>query len=59
MVESLPPFGADPVAELKQAIAAATGAKPDFADTEVDRLLELGALASQAEAGGVRFAWAE
>ncbi len=59
VVESLPPFGAEPVAELKRAIAAATGAKPDFVDAEVDRLLGLGALASSASAGGVRFAWAE
>src|SRR5262245_5174547 len=59
VVESLPPFGGDAVAELAEAVAGATGAKPEFAAAEVDRLLELGALARQEGAGGVRFAWAE
>jgi radical SAM superfamily enzyme YgiQ (UPF0313 family) len=59
VVESLPRFDGDAVDGLKQAVAAATGAKPDFAAAEVDRLLELGALAPQAGAAGVRFAWVE
>jgi radical SAM superfamily enzyme YgiQ (UPF0313 family) len=60
VVESLPPFSSgDPVTELKEAVAAATGAKPDFAGAEVDRLLALGALGPETRAGGVRFAWAE
>ena len=59
VVEALPPFGAEPVAALKQAVAGATGAKPELADAEVDRLLTLGAIVSTANAAGTRFAWAE
>jgi radical SAM superfamily enzyme YgiQ (UPF0313 family) len=59
VVEALPPFREDPVGELKQAVVAATGAKPEFADAEVDRLLALGALGPVTGAEGVRFAWAD
>jgi len=59
VVEGLPPFAADPVAALKQAVAAETGAKPELADPEVDRLLALEAIVSTPDAGGTRFAWAE
>jgi radical SAM superfamily enzyme YgiQ (UPF0313 family) len=59
VVEGLPPFAADPVAALKQAVAAETGAKPELADPEVDRLLALEAIVSTPDPAGTRFAWAE
>lgn len=59
VLEAQPPFGAEPIAALKQAIAAATGAKSELADAEVDRLLALGAIVEATDAAGTRFAWAE
>jgi radical SAM superfamily enzyme YgiQ (UPF0313 family) len=59
VVEALPSFGAEPVVELKRAVCAATGAKPEFADAEVERLLALGALAARSGPDGTRFHWAE
>jgi hypothetical protein len=59
-VESLAPLrSADPVAELRLAVAAATGAAPALVAEEVDRVLALGALAAQPGPDGVRFAWTE
>jgi hypothetical protein len=59
-VESLAPLcSADPVAELRQAVAAATGAAPALVTEEVDRVLALGALEARPGPEGVRFAWTE
>ena len=58
-VESFPAFGADPVAELKRAVAEAAGVKPAFSDGEVDRVLALGALVPERTPEGTRFRWAE
>jgi len=58
-VEGFAPFREDPVAELKRAVAEATGAAADVADAEVDRVLALGALAPAPTAEGTRFAWTE
>jgi len=59
VVEALPAFGAEPVAGLKAALAAATGAKPTLVDEEVDRLLSLRALVPRPAPEGTRFAWTE
>jgi radical SAM superfamily enzyme YgiQ (UPF0313 family) len=60
VVEGFLPFrGADPVAELKGAVAEATGVAPDYADAEMDRVLALGALARHDGPEGVRFGWTE
>jgi radical SAM superfamily enzyme YgiQ (UPF0313 family) len=59
LLEEQPAFGAEPVAGLKQAVVAATGAKPELAEEEVDRLLALGAIVESKGAAGTRFSWAE
>jgi radical SAM superfamily enzyme YgiQ (UPF0313 family) len=59
VVEAQPAFGAEPVAALKTALASATGAKPAFVDTEVDRAIALGALVARRGPEGTRFAWSE
>ena len=58
-IESLPAYGRDPQGELTRAVAEATGVKADFAAEEVARVLALGALVPQPEAGGTRYAWSE
>jgi radical SAM superfamily enzyme YgiQ (UPF0313 family) len=58
-IESLPAYPRDPQGELTRAVAEATGVGAEFAAGEVTRVLELGALVAQPEAGGVRYAWAE
>jgi len=60
VVEGLRPFqSANPVSELKPALALATGGLPSVVSEEVDRVLALGALVPQATPDGVRFAWTE
>jgi radical SAM superfamily enzyme YgiQ (UPF0313 family) len=60
VVEGLRPFaGADPVAELKEAVALATGGDSPLVAQEIDRVLALGALAQEETAQGTRFAWTE
>jgi len=59
VVEGFAPFQEDPVAELKRAVAEATGTAADVAAEEVDRVLALGALEGQRTADGTRFAWTE
>jgi len=60
VVEGLRPFAAEnPVAELKQAVALATGAALPLVAEEMDRVLALGALAQEKTPQGVRFAWTE
>ncbi len=58
-IEGLPPFRADPVAELHAAVAEATGVRPEFASSELDRVLALGALRGTAGTDGTSFAWTE
>jgi len=60
VVEGLRPFeSADPVGELKQALALATGGSAPVVSEEIDRVLALGALTQEATPAGVRFAWTE
>jgi radical SAM superfamily enzyme YgiQ (UPF0313 family) len=59
VVESLPPFGADPVGELKRAVTETAGVQPEFAAQEIDRVLALGALVARGGPDGTRFVWAE
>ncbi len=59
VIEALPAFRVDPLAELKSAVVQATGAAADFADTELDRVLALGALVRRDAPEGARFAWSE
>ena len=59
VIESLPAFPGDGIAELKTHVAAAAGVPADFASGEVDRVLELGALVGDATREGTRFRWAE
>lgn len=60
VVEGFRPFqGADPVAQLKTAVAEAAEVAPEWAQAEIDRVLALGALVPERVDAGVRFAWAE
>lgn len=60
VMEGLLPFtGADPVAELKRAVAETTGTAVERTGEEIDRVLALRALVPERTAAGVRFAWAE
>jgi radical SAM superfamily enzyme YgiQ (UPF0313 family) len=59
VVEGLPAFGPNPVAELKAAVVQATANPPDRVSEEIDRVLALGALTSQQTSAGTRFAWSE
>jgi len=60
VVEGLRPFqGTNPVIELKQAVALATGGALPVVTEEIDRVLALGALVQETTPEGVRFAWTE
>jgi anaerobic magnesium-protoporphyrin IX monomethyl ester cyclase len=59
LVESLPAYRAEPVAELKRAVVEATGATAAVVDEEIDRVLALRALVAEETAEGTRFAWTE
>jgi radical SAM superfamily enzyme YgiQ (UPF0313 family) len=59
IVEGLLPFRGDAVAELKAAVAAATGVARAVVDEEIERVLALGALAVESSAEGAQFRWAE
>jgi radical SAM superfamily enzyme YgiQ (UPF0313 family) len=58
-IESLPAFQRDPVRELVQAVAAATGVEGGFVADEIARVLALGALVPHDTREGVRYAWSE
>ena len=58
-IEGLPAFRNDPVAELHTAVAEATGVRPEFASSELDRVLALCALRGSAGPDGTRFGWTE
>ena len=59
VIEGLPAFRGDPVAELRSAVVEATGAAPEFVSAEMERVLALGALVRRETPEGVRFAWSE
>lgn len=59
LVEGLPAYRTEPVAELKRAVVEATGAAPDVVSEEIDRVLSLRALAPHETPEGVRFAWTD
>jgi len=59
VIEGLPAFQHDPVAELKSAVAEETGAAPELVGPELERVLALGALVQCETPEGVRFAWSE
>lgn len=59
LVEGLPAYRTEPVAELKRAVVEATGAAPDVVNEEIDRVLSLRALAPHETPEGVRFAWTD
>ena len=59
VIEGLPAFRHDPLAELESAVAEATGAAPELLSSELERVLELGALVQRETRDGARFAWSE
>jgi radical SAM superfamily enzyme YgiQ (UPF0313 family) len=59
VVEGLPAFGANPVADLKAAVVQATANPPERVSEEIDRVLALGALTARRTSEGTRFTWAE
>jgi anaerobic magnesium-protoporphyrin IX monomethyl ester cyclase len=59
LVESLPAYCAEPVAELKRALAQATDTDAAVVSEEIDRVLALGALVPESMAAGTRFVWTE
>jgi radical SAM superfamily enzyme YgiQ (UPF0313 family) len=59
VVESLPAFATQPVAQLKAHVAEIAAAPAEFVDAEIDRVLALGALVQDATPEGARFRWAE
>ena len=59
VIEGLPAYPTEPRGGLEAGIAAATGAKPELVNEEVERLLALGALVPLGEPGGTRYAWSE
>jgi radical SAM superfamily enzyme YgiQ (UPF0313 family) len=58
-VEGLPALRGDAAAELKRHVARTHGEPEKLVDEEIDRVLALGALRAEPEAGGTRFRWAE
>ena len=59
VIESLPLFRRDPLAELGSAVVEATGAPPGYVKAELERVLGLGALEQCETLEGTRFAWSE
>ena len=59
LVESLPAYRQNPVAELKHAVAEGTATDAAVVDEEIDRVLALRALVAQETPEGTRFAWTE
>jgi radical SAM superfamily enzyme YgiQ (UPF0313 family) len=58
-VEGFAPFRVDPVAELTEAVSEATGVERGYAASEVQRLLDLGALLPRETPEGTRFEWSD
>jgi radical SAM superfamily enzyme YgiQ (UPF0313 family) len=59
VIEGLPAFRRDPLAELRSAIVDTTGAPPAFVRAELERVLTLGALVRRETPEGECFAWSE
>jgi len=59
LVESLPAYRQNPVAELKHAVAEGTATDATVVGEEIDRVLALRALVAQETPEGTRFAWTE
>jgi len=59
VIEGLPAFRRDPLAELRSAVVEATGASPAYVSAELERVLALGALVQRETPEGVSFAWSE
>jgi hypothetical protein len=59
VIEGLPAFRRDPVAELESAVVEETGAARELVGQELERVLALGALVRRETRDGVRFAWSE
>jgi radical SAM superfamily enzyme YgiQ (UPF0313 family) len=59
VIEGLPAFQHDPVAELGSAVAEETGAAPELVGPELERVLALGALVRRETPEGVRFTWSD
>jgi radical SAM superfamily enzyme YgiQ (UPF0313 family) len=59
VIEGLPAFRRDPLAELESAVVEATGVAPEFVSTELKRVLSLGALVRHETRDGAHFAWAD
>jgi radical SAM superfamily enzyme YgiQ (UPF0313 family) len=59
VIEGLPAFRRDPIAELESAVVEATGAAPELVSLELERVLALGALVRRETRDGARFAWSE
>jgi hypothetical protein len=59
VVEGLPAYRDDAVGSLVTAVAEAANVKREFAASEMQRVLELGALVPERTSEGTRFAWSE
>jgi anaerobic magnesium-protoporphyrin IX monomethyl ester cyclase len=59
VIEELPTLPGDGMAALRQGVVDATGASPEQAGEELERVLGLGALVADPAPGGVRWRWAE
>jgi radical SAM superfamily enzyme YgiQ (UPF0313 family) len=59
VIEGLPPFRRDPLGELETAVVEATEAAPELVRSELERVLELGALVRRETRDGTRFAWSD
>ena len=59
VIEGLPAYREDAVGGLVAAVAEAANVKPEFAASEITRVLELGALVPEQTPDGTRFAWSE
>ena len=59
VIEGLPAFRSNPLGELESAVVEATGAPSELVSSELERVLELGALARCETRDGSRFTWSE
>lgn len=59
VIEGLPAYRREPVAELNEAVVAATGETKEYVASELERVLNLGALVSRETHEGTRYRWSE
>lgn len=59
VIEGLPAFQRDAFGELASAVVEATGAAAEMVRSELQRVLDLGALVQRETPDGARFAWSE